>query len=373
MIVYVLNPGSTSTKMGLATVVQTPKGVSAFVEKVEVQHPPAMRLADDGAVAMSLDGTGPYAPIGMNREALEQIRAAIRASAKEWGMPNAIAARGGLIGPCAAGTYRVTSELARYSISNPFGVHSSNFGAQLALEWAESNGVPAFIVDPPTVDELLPEARVTGVPGLERRSRFHALNSRACARRAALEVGKRFEDAVIVVAHLGGGVSVTAFERGRAVDTTGALLDEGPFSAQRAGSLPTEGLLELAYKMPRAILEHQLTRESGFQGLVGTNDLRSVQQREAEDPVVGEAVRAFVHQIAKHIGAYSAASSRPDAIVLTGGAARWTDLMQRLETRLSWIAPLIVIPGELEMEALAEGAGRVLFGHEEARAFKIPA
>jgi butyrate kinase len=220
------------------------------------------------------------------------------------------------------------------------------------------------------VDELLPEARITGVPNVVRRSRFHALNSRICARRAALEVGKRLEDAVVVAAHLGGGVSVTTFDQGRAVDTTGALLDEGPFSAQRSGGLPIEALLDLAYSIPRPILEQQLTKESGFQGLLGTSDLKLVQQREAEDIVIRQVIAAFILQVSKAIAAQSSVTSRPDAIVLTGGMARWTELVQRLEHKLSWIAPVIVIPGELEMEALAEGAGRVLFGLEEAKEFK---
>ncbi len=371
MVVYVLNPGSTSTKIGLATVVNTPKGVSAFVEKLEVQHPTMrVRRNDPGLLATSMDGTAPSVPVGLDAAALETIRQRIGEVSLTWPKPDAIAARGGLIGPVPSGTYAITEALASFSLQNKYGVHSANYGAGLALEWAAGFDVPAFIVDPPTVDELLPEARVTGVPGLKRRSRFHALNARAVARRAALEVGKRFEDAVVVVAHLGGGVSVTTFDRGAAVDTTGALLDEGPFSPQRAGTVPLEGLLDLAYALPRDILMHQLTRESGFQGLIGTSDLKLIEAREDEDSVVAHAVKAFIHQIAKSIGAYSVVCGRPDAIAITGGTARWVSLIRRLEQRLGWIAPIIVVPGELELEALAEGAGRVLFGLETALEFR---
>ena len=360
MIVYVLNPGSTSTKLGLSEVTETKQGsIAASVQKTEVQH---ANLRTGRQPEMSLTGDGSFDP-----SALERLRKLVFEASRDWPRPDAIASRGGLIGPVDAGTYRITPELARHSLDSFYGAHASNLGATLALEWAAIHGVPAFIVDPPTVDELLPEARVTGVRGIERRSRFHALNARAVARRAAREVGKRFEEACVVVAHLGGGSSITTFFHGRAVDTTGSLLDEGPFTPQRAGSLPLEGLLELAYHTPRNILETALMQESGFLGLTGTADLREIERREAEDAGVQLAVAAFIHQVAKNIGAYAAAAARPDAIALTGGAARWEGLVERLSNRLGWIAPVITIPGELELEALAEGAGRVLFGLEQPK------
>jgi butyrate kinase len=128
-------------------------------------------------------------------------------------------------------------------------------------------------------------------------------------------------------------------------------------------------LLDLAYSLPRDVLEIQLTRESGFQGLLGTSDLKMIESREDEDRIVAHAVKAFIHQIAKSIGAYSTVAGRPDAIAITGGTARWVSLVRRLEAKLGWIAPVVVVPGELELEALAEGVGRVLFGHEDALEF----
>lgn len=360
MIVYVLNPGSTSTKLGLSEVTQTKQGaITASVQKHEVQH---ANLRTGTRLEMSLAGDGNFDP-----GALERLRSLVLEASQAWPKPDAIASRGGLIGPVDAGTYRITPELARHSLESPYGTHAANLGATLALEWAGFYGVPAFIVDPPTVDEMLPEARVTGVNGVVRRSRFHALNARAVARRAAREVGKRFEEACVVVAHLGGGSSITTFLQGRAVDTSGALLDEGPFTPQRAGSLPIEGLLDLAYHTPRNILEKMLMQESGFLALTGTADLREIEAREADDPSVQLAVSAFIHQIAKSVGAHAAAATRPDAIAITGGAARWEGLVERLSDRLGWIAPMITIPGELELEALAEGAGRVLFGLEQPK------
>jgi butyrate kinase len=360
VIVYVLNPGSTSTKLGLAEVMETKQGtVTAKIEKRELQH---ASISTNNRTETSLTGDGNFDPT-----ALERLRRMVLEASRGWPKPDAIASRGGLIGPVEAGTYRITPALARHSLDSPYGTHAGNLGATLALEWAVFHNVPAFIVDPPTVDEMLPEARVTGVPGVERRSRFHALNARAVARRAALEVGKRLEEACVVVAHLGGGSSITTFHQGRAVDTSGALLDEGPFTPQRAGSLPVEGLLDLAYHTPRNLLERQLTQESGFLALTGTADLRDIEAREADDATVQLAVNAFIHQIAKSVGAYAAAAVRPDAIAITGGAARWESLVERLSNRLGWIAPVIVIPGELELEALAEGAGRVLYGLEQPK------
>lgn len=356
MIAYVINPGSTSTKLALARIEGSetpdlPGKLRVTLEKHEVSHP------DLG---------------GSLEERLPRVRELVARATRDWPAPNAVVGRGGLVGPVAAGTYRVTPELVALSLSSPFGEHASNLGAALALELAARHGVPAFIVDPPTVDELLPEARVSGVPGIERQSRFHALNARAVARRAAHEVGKRFQDARIVVAHLGGGVSVTAFKGGRAIDTTGALLDEGPFSPQRAGTLPVRGLLDLAYATHREDLERRLTQDSGLRGLTGTADLRELERRERTDPDVRVAVEAFVHAVSKSIGAYSAIQGRPDAIVITGGAARWESLVDRVEANVGWIAPVMVFAGELELEALAEGAGRVLLGVEGAHEWTPP-
>ncbi|MBB6097322.1 butyrate kinase [Deinobacterium chartae] len=356
MIAYVINPGSTSTKLALARISPSPNpdlpgNIQVALERREVFHPDL---------------------VGDLHEQFARIHAELMQGLEGWPAPDAVAGRGGLIGPASAGTYVVTDELAQFALASPYGQHASNMGAALALEVATRYGVPAFIVDPPTVDELLPEARVSGFPGIERRSRFHALNTRAVGRRAAYEVGKRFSEAVVVVAHLGGGNSVTTFLNGRAVDTTGALLDEGPFSPQRAGTLPTSGLLDLAYRFPRPELERLLTQEGGFRGLLGTADLRELERRERDEATVRAIVEAYIHQVVKAVGAYSVVAGRPDAIALTGGAARWPSLIDRIESRLAWIAPVVTYPGELELEALAEGVGRVLLGHEQARNWVRP-
>ena len=356
MIAYVINPGTTSTKLALAEIERgddpaLPAKLRLKLEKTEIEHPALL--------------AGPLT--------LGSLRADLAAAAAGWPAPDAVVAHGGLIGQADAGAYRVTSELAEWLLTHPHGEHTSNVGAALALWLAESRGAPAYIVDPPTVDELIPEARVTGIQGTERLSRLHTLNARLVARRAAHEQGLRFQDARVVVAHLGGSVSISAFEGGRIIDTTGARLDEGPFTPTRAGTLPTHVLLGLAYRLPRDKLETLLLGESGFVSLAGTANLRELERREATDKEVKLAADAFAHQVAKNIGAYSAAlSARPHAIAITGGVARWGSVTERIERRVGWIAPVSVLPGELELEALAEGVGRVLLGLEDAHDWQAP-
>lgn len=350
MIAYVINPGSTSTKLALADIERgdnpdLPAQLKVTLERQEVVH---QTLSD---------GSTDYAALVRD----------LRAATEAWPAPDAVVSRGGLLGNASASSYRVTEDLAEYLLTHPHGESTGNAGAALAYALSLSYQVPAYIIDPPSSDELLPEARVTGVPSVQRRNVSHLLNSRIVARRAAYEQGIRFQDARVVVAHLGGTVSITAFEGGRAIDTTGALLDEGPFTPTRAGTLPTHALLDLAYRLPRAELEAQLTKNSGFVALTGTADLRELERREKTEAKVKQAADAFAHQVSRYIGAYSTAlSARPHALALTGGVARWESIVDRIERHVGWIAPLSVFPGELELEALAEGAGRILLGLEQS-------
>ncbi|ADV66934.1 butyrate kinase [Deinococcus maricopensis] len=353
MIAFVINPGSTSTKLALAHIESggdptLPGKLLVTLTRAEVSHP---------------DDRPPHD--------LARLVQDVQDATREWPTPDAVVARGGLIGPLSAGTYRVTPDLATYALSSPYGEDAANVGPALALALADARGVPAFIVDPPISDELLPEARLTGLPGIERAARFDALNARAVARRAAYEAGRRLHDARVVVAHLGARASITAFDRGRALDTSGS---EGPFTPHRAGHIPAGGLLDLAYSgLDRAALDRRLYHEGGFFALTGTADLRELERRERQEHTVKLVADAFAHQVAKAIGALSAAlPGRPDAIALTGGIARWESLMDRIERRVSWIAPVSIVPGELELEALAEGAGRVLLGVEAPRDWTHP-
>ena len=339
---FVINPGSTSTKL-------------ALVELTEGRPEVKKRVILPGRI-----GPSPAADL---KERLPEVLAQAEALAPF----DAVAARGGIFGPMEAGVYRVDEALAELALKAPYGYHPANLGAPLALELSRRYRVPAFIVDPPTINELLPEARVSGVPGVERQSRVHALNLRYVARQVAAELGKELKDAVLVGAHLGGGTSVALFLRGRMADTTDALLGEGPFSANRAGTTPIHGVLKLVRERGLEATRHLLGRRSGFLGLLGTDDLKAIEAR-LDEPEVRLVVEAYALQVAKHIAALSA-HERPDALFLTGAAARFAHVARRVEERTRWIAPLFVVPGEFEAEALAQGVYRVLAGLEEPKRF----
>jgi butyrate kinase len=356
MIAHVVNPGSSSVKLACASVL------------------PSENAALPGQLQVALTRAEVALPGPPGEQNLEALTRAVLDATADWPFPDALVARGGWLGQVAAGTYRVTPDLADYALGqNHDGLGRDGLGGALALSVAGARGVPAFVVDPQSVNELLPEARETGVQGVQREARFHALNARVVARRAAHEVGKRLQDARVVVAHLGATTSVTAFDRGRAIDTTGTGPDGGPLGALQAGPLPASALLRLAEGRPPAEVLRQLARTSGFLALTGSADLRELEAREQGDPAVQAAVAAFVHQACKAIGEQCAAlPARPDALALTGGVARWDAVVDRIERRVAWIAPVIVVPGELELEALAEGVGRVLLGLETAREWTPP-
>ena len=361
MLAYVINPGSSSTRLALADIQPS--------ENPEL--PGQLRLALTRAELDLPESLSRHVPL--SPEWVAVLVADLHHAARNWPAPDAVVSRGGAIGEVSAGTYLVSPQLAAHALSGQSGEHSGNVGAALAIGLASHYGVPALIVDPPSLDERLPEARESGVAGLTRSGAFHTLNAGAVARRAAFEVGKKFQDARVVVAHLGVGISVTAFDGGRAIDTSGISQGEGPFSAARAGAVPLPGLLDLAARLPRGELEALLNGGSGFLGLTGSSDLRELERQERSNPQIRLAAGAFVQQVCKALGAYSAAlPGRPDALAISGGIARWQSLIDRIERRVAWIAPLTVIPGELELEALAEGAGRVLLGLESALVWTDP-
>ncbi|UBV41764.1 butyrate kinase [Deinococcus taeanensis] len=355
MIAYVINPGTSGVKLACAA--------------IEPSENPAL----PGQLRLHLTRSELPLDTLPTADQVPALTQAIMQHTQDWPAPDAVVGRGGFIGRVATGTYRVTPNLAAYAVQGDAGHDPPNLGGPLALAVAEARGVPAFIVDPQSADELLPEARLTGLRGVQRHGQFHALNARAVARRAAHEVGRRFQDARVVVAHLGATTSVTAFEHGRAIDTTGSGANGGPMGARQSGPVPARDLLELHRTLGDLTLGH-LASEGGFLALTGSANLRELEARTLSDPAVGRVAGAFVHQAAKAIGEQTGAlSGRPDAIVITGGIARWDELVDRIERRVAWIAPVFVIPGELELEALAEGAGRVLLGLEQPREWTAPA
>jgi|SRR5690554_575770 len=288
---------------------------------------------------------------------------------------SAVVGRGGLLKPIAGGTYTVNDLMIEDLKQGVQGEHASSLGGLIAREIADQFSIPAYIVDPVVVDELSPEARLSGMPEIERRSIFHALNQKAVARRAAGETGKEYTQANFIVVHLGGGISVGAHRRGKVVDVNNALDGEGPFSPERAGGLPVGDLVKLCYsgKYSQQELKKQLVGQGGLVAYLGTNDGRTVQQRiEAGDCNARLIYKAMAYQIAKEVGSCAAVlQGDVDAIVLSGGLAHDdTYLVPWIKERVAFIAPVKVYPGEFEMLALAQGGLRVLTGVEEAREYQ---
>ena len=283
---------------------------------------------------------------------------------------DAVAGRGGLMRPIASGTYRVNEEMLKDLRLAPAGEHAANLGGFLALEIASRGKGAAFVVDPVSVDELSDRARISGLAIAERRSLSHALNTKAVARRYAHEQSTAYADLRLVIAHLGSGISVSAHEQGRMVDVNWAG-QEGPFSTERCGGLQWSSVLQLCFsgKYTEDGLYNALFREGGIYSYLGTKDLREVEQRIEEGDSRAKLIfEAMVYQVAKEIGGMATAlGGRVDAILLTGGMARSEKLIGQLRAAIEWIAPVVVYPGEDELQALAEGALRVLRGEETAR------
>lgn len=349
----IINPGSTSTKLAV------------FDGENQVRAQSLRHSAGDlGRFARVFD----QYPVRLEliREWLTQVGVPAASLAAAVG-------RGGILRPIPGGTYRVGPKMLEDLRQGVLGEHAANLGAALAYEIASPFGLPAFIVDPVVVDEMEPVARIAGLPDVQRRSLFHALNQKAVARRAARDLGKRYDQVNLVVVHLGGGITVGAHRQGRVIDVNNGLDGEGPMSPERAGTLPTIGLIHLAfswrYTLPE--LSRKVVGGGGLVAHLGTNDAQQVERMVEEGNAHAEIIyRAMACQVAKEVGrAAVALSGQVDKVVLTGGLAHSKMLTDWIGERTRWIAPVTVYPGEDEMQALAEGALRVLRGEEPAREY----
>lgn len=286
---------------------------------------------------------------------------------------NAVVGRGGLLHPIPGGVYRVTEAMKSDLLSAQYGEHASNLGGLIADAFARQLGVPAFIADPVVVDELEDVARVSGHRLFKRISIFHALNQKAVARRYAKEHKCRYEDLNLVVAHMGGGVSIGLHSGGRVIDVNQALSGEGPFSPERSGTLPASDLAKLCFSGQYSLQEvlKMITGKGGMVSFLGTNDMREVSRmREEGNKEADLYYRAFVYQVGKSIGgAAAAAHGVVDAIILTGGIAFSKDLTDRITEMVSFIAPVTVYPGEGEIEALALAGRMALSGETEIKEY----
>jgi len=287
---------------------------------------------------------------------------------------DAIVGRGGLLKPIVSGTYSVNDNMLKDLKENVQGEHASNLGAIIANEIARSINKPAFIVDPVVVDEMEDIARFSGVPELPRKSIFHALNQKAVAKRYAQENMKNYEDINVIVAHMGGGVSVGAHKNGRIIDVNNALDGEGAFSPERSGGIPSGDLARMCFSGKYTLEEilKKITGKGGFVAYLDTNDGRIVRQLASEGDMKAKLVyEAMGYQVAKDIGAAAAVlCGKVDAIILTGGIAYEKMMVDIIKEKVEFIAPITVYPGEDEMLALAQGALRVLNGQEEVKEYK---
>ncbi len=351
--ILVINPGSTSTK------------VSVFEDEREVlserlDHPREEldrydRLMDQ---------------VDMRKEAVLKVLKDAGLSLETF---SAIAARGGILPPLESGTYRVNEEMVNYLMNESPVEHASNLAAVIAYDLARPYGIPVFITDPVSVDEFVPEARLSGIPEIERKSLSHALNTKAVARRVSREqLGKDYGDVNLVVAHLGGGISVSAHRKGRMIDVNNAN-DEGPFSPERTGELPVGDLVRVAFsgKYTKKELNRRYVGRGGLVAYLGTNDLREALEMAKEDDRAKLVIDAMAYQIAKEIGGMCAIlKGDVDAIIITGGMAHNPEFVEKIKSYVYRFAPVFVVPGEFEMLALAQGALRVLRGEERAKEWK---
>lgn len=286
---------------------------------------------------------------------------------------SAVVGRGGLLKPIEGGTYLVDEKLLNDLKVGVLGEHASNLGGVLAYEIAQNLNIPSYIVDPVVVDELDDIARISGMPEIERKSIFHALNQKAVARRLAEDLGKEYSDLNIIAAHLGGGISVGAHRAGRVVEVNNALDGEGPFSPERTGGLPIGDLAKLCYsgKYTHDEIKKMIKGNGGLNAYLNTNDGRDVIKMINEGDKNAELVfNAMAYQVAKDIGACATVlKGKVDGIILTGGLAYGKELVNRITESVEFIAPVYVYPGEDEMKALCEGGLRVLNGSEVAKRY----
>ena len=352
-LILAVNPGAGSTKLGLFR-------AGARVAEHSVRHD-ERELERFGRIADQL----PFRA--------EAVRFFLARGGVERGALAAVVGRGGLFKPLASGTYLVNDAMLRDAREAPRGEHASNLGAPIARAIADEHDCPAFIVDPVSVDELEPVARLSGLAGVERKSLSHALNMKAVARRHAAASMRRLESMRLIVAHLGTGTSLSAQGDGRLVDVVNPQ-DEGPFSGDRCGAVPNTALIDLCFApgADKRAIRKRLFGDGGLFSYLGTRDVREACERaERGDAQAALVLDAMAYQVSKAVGELATVlEGKVDAVLLTGGAAHREALVDAIRRRVQWIAPVFVHPGEDELLALAEGAQRVAAGEERAKTYE---
>lgn len=352
MKILVINPGSTSTKLAVYKD-NTPIWTSGA-------HHPSSELVH----------------FHTTMEQYEYRMEFVRKRLADGNMPiefDAVIARGGLLRPLEGGVYLVNEQM-KNDLRHADMDHACNLGALIAADIADECGCPAFIADPVVVDELQDEARYTGIPEIKRKSVFHALNSKAVSRQYASSLCCSYEDMNLIVAHLGGGISVSAHQKGRVIDVNNALDGEGPFSTERAGTVPAGQLVDLCFSGKYSIkqIKRMISGGGGLLAYTGTNDMITItrEAEEGEEPACS-VLNAMLYTIAKQIGAmHVALEGKTDAIILTGGIAHSKYCTDILRSKVEFMAPVVVMPGENEIGSLAYNALCALTGKLEAKEYK---
>lgn len=350
--ILAINPGSTSTKIAVYEGKQEKFALT-------IDHP-----AEELDIFEGVNDQFPFRKDTILK-ALEE---------HDYGVENlsAVVGRGGQLPPVKSGGYLVNQAMKRRIIEGPIVSHASNLGALLADAIAAPLGIPAYIYDAVSSDELKPVARVIGIPEIQRQSFCHVLNSKAMCRKAAEAAGKRYEDMNYVVAHLGGGISVSAHEKGRIADVI--TDDGGPFSPERSGSIPLIYIVDMCYSgiYNKKEILRKLRGMGGMKALLGTPDCREIEQMIDNGDEYAELVyEAQAYQIAKGIGELAPTfEEKLDGIILTGGIAYSERLTAMIKKRVEFMAPVIIMPGENELESLAFGALRILKGEEKAHTYR---
>lgn len=286
---------------------------------------------------------------------------------------DAIVSRGGHTKPLVSGVYKVNEEMLAQQASGKWGQHVADLGSKLAYMLCQNKKAIPLIVDPPITDEFEPLARVSGHPLIERRSSFHALSHKATAKRYARENGLKYEDLNLVVVHMGGGISVAPHKKGKMIDGENGLEGDGAFSTNRTGALPVGDLVRLCFSGKYSYEEvHKMIHgEGGLMAYLGTQDVKEVEENAKTDEKSAFYLDAMIYQVCKQIGAMATVlCGKVDAILITGGIAYSKSIVQKIKDRVEFIAPVVVYPGENEMESLARGAFEGLSKITDIREFK---
>nr|WP_243206273.1 butyrate kinase [Neobittarella massiliensis] len=345
-----INPGSTTTKIAVY------KDQQCVLERALTHD------RDELDRCGSVMGQKPL----RQQMVMQALREAGQGQEQEHIVLDAVVGRCGMVKPLDSGTYRIGDKMVEDLSSGEASLHASSLGGLIARDIGDALGIPAFTVDPVVTDELVPQAKLTGMPGIERRSIFHALNAKAMARRACAELGKSYQNSRLIVAHMGGGITVGAHHYGRVIDVNDAMMGEGPFTPERSGALPLVPVIDMCFsgQYSRQEMVDLITNQSGMQALLGTNDLRVCEKMiKNGDSFAALVLESMAYQVSKQIGAMVAVlCGRVDGIVLTGGMAYSDRFTGQIKERVDLIAPVFVYPGESEMLAMAQGALAALQG-----------